>query len=297
MKLKGLLLTGMLMFVCTASAKDVEVSIDTVNSGAVTTYELKDLSVTGDGPIKVNLISKGAAPVDLTYPLVITQTVGGTIKVNSPPPYTCTGGICPSVELSYELASAVDYVFDGWSGDCAKDAKGQKCTLVMNAARAVSATFKSTATPPPLTDCKPAGTTLVEVQTTTPHPRTVYRPTPSTVHAFAFKTVQAGALATGRLNVNVLSNGAAGKLIVISECRGDVSTVVNAEKTQGCVVFGSETATLGYTVNASPKIKPLYWCNLKPNTQYYLNVIGRSEANGPDLCASSAVCGFDFESY
>ena len=295
MKLKGLLLMCMLMHMCAATAKDVEVSIDTVNSGAVTTYELKDLSVIGDGPIKVNLISKSAGPVDPTYPLVITQSVGGTIKVNLPAPYTCTAGRCLSVELSYDLAS-VNYAFDGWGGDCAKDAKNEKCTLEMSARREVSATFKSTATPP-VTDCKPTDTTLVEVQTTKPHPRTIYRPTPSTVHAFAFKTVEAGALATGRFNINVLSNGASGKLVVISECRGDVSTVVDTEKTQGCVMFGSETATLGYTVNASPKLKPLYWCNLKPNTQYYVNVIGRSEANGPNLCASSAECGFDFESY
>lgn len=289
----------MLAFVCglistsVVGAKDVEISID---SGPVTKYELKELGISGDGAVIVNVLSKGTAPVDPTYSLVISQSTGGTISATPAPPYTCTGGNCPTVILSYTLSQ--DYAFNGWGGDCAKDSNQATCSLVMNSGRSVSAMFTSTATPPPLTDCKPEGTTLVDVPTSaqaTAFPRTVYRPTPSTVHAFAFKTVPAGAMKTGRFTVNKLSSATSGKLIVISECRGDVSTTLTEEKTQGCVMFGSETATLGYVVNSSTKLKPLYYCNLKPNTQYYLNVIGRSGADSVNLCPDASVCSFDFE--
>lgn len=146
--------------------------------------------------------------------------------------------------------------------------------------------------------CNPVGTELVEVDTGPPdmaYPRTNFRPTPSTVYAFAFKTKTNGEMYTGRFTVNKLSSAISGKLIVISRCRGDVSTVLNEEKTQGCLMFGSETATLGYVVDVTSAYKPLYYCNLKPNTQYYLNVIGRDSAESANLCENTSVCGFDFE--
>jgi len=275
-----------------AFSKDGDISID---NGPVTQYELKNLGIAGDGAVVVNVVSKGAAPVDPTYSLNISQSTGGTISATPAPPYTCIGGSCPTVILSYSLSQ--DFTFGGWGGDCAKDTNQATCSLVMNAGRTVSATFNSTAPPPPQSDCKPEGTTIVDIQTGLPETgltRTEYRPTPATVHAFAFRTKPVGDVSTGRLTVTKLTSSQTGKLIVISECRGDVSTTLNAEKTAGCVMFGSETAVLSYIVNKTPKYYPLYWCNLKPNTQYYLNVIGRSATTGPNLCTDTANCGFSF---
>lgn len=296
MKLKIFVFVCGLISAWAAFSKDVDLSID---NGPITQYELKNLGIAGDGAITVNVVSKGVTPTDPTYSLNIIQSTGGTISVGATSQplytYTCTGGNCPTVELNYTLTPG--FTFGGWGGDCAKDANKDKCSLVMNAGRTVSATFTSTAPPPSQSDCKPEGTTIVDIQTGLPETgltRTEYRPTPSTVYAFAFRTKPAGEVSTGRLTATKLTSSQTGKLIVISECRGDVSTTLNAEKTAGCVMFGSETAVLSYIVNITPKFYPLYWCNLKPNTQYYLNVIGRSTTDGPNLCTDTANCGFSF---
>jgi hypothetical protein len=91
-----------------------------------------------------------------------------------------------------------------------------------------------------------------------------------------------------------LTSSIAGKLIVVSECRGDIDTTLTTEKTGGCVRFGAETAMVSYVVNASPPVRPTAYCNLKPNTQYYLNVVPRQTTDGAANCTSTTNCGFSF---
>lgn len=273
------------------AATDFDISID---NGAVTRYVLQSLSVSATGAVTVSVTSTGAVPTDPTYPLTITQSTGGVISVNNPAPYTCTGGVCPSVVLT--ATPSTDYVFSSWGGACAGQT-GATCTLEMSTARIVSATFTSTVTPNPSTACNPANTTLVDVATELPtkvFSRTDYRPTPATVYSFAFKTKPAGDVATGQLSVAKLTSSIAGKLIVVSECRGDIDTTLTTEKTGGCVRFGAETAMVSYVVNASPPVRPTAYCNLKPNTQYYLNVVPRQTTDGAANCTSTTNCGFSF---
>ncbi|MDD2987862.1 MAG: hypothetical protein PHI64_02780 [Zoogloea sp.] len=273
------------------SATDFDISID---NGAVTRYVLQNLSVSASGAVTVSVTSTGAVPTDPTYPLTITQSVGGTISANNPPPYTCTGGVCPSVALT--AAPITDYAFTSWGGACAGQT-GATCTLQMSTARVVSATFTSTVAPPPSTACNPANTTVVDVATELPlksFARTDYRPTPATVYSFAFKTTSASNVVAGQLSVAKLSSSLAGKLIVVSECRGDIDTALTSEKTGGCVRFGAETSTISYVVNALPPVKPSAYCNLKPNTQYYLNVVPRQTTDGAANCTSTTNCGFSF---
>ena len=277
--------------VSVALATDVDISID---NGAATRYVLQNLSIPSTGALTVSVTSTGAAPVDPTYVLTITTPVGGTITPDKAAPYTCTGSACPSVVLT--AAPSANYTFARRGGACAS-AQGTACTVVMSTSQTVSATFTSTVTPPAGDACNPAGTTLVDVTTSLPtasFPRTDYRPTPTTVYSFAFKTVPAGAAATGNLSVAQLSSSMGGKLVVVSECRGDVDTTLTATKTAGCYRFGAETSTVPYIVNNTAAFKPTVYCNLKPNTQYYFNVVPRQTTTGDANCTSTSNCGFSF---
>lgn len=142
--------------------------------------------------------------------------------------------------------------------------------------------------------CNPAGTSLARVTTNLPiqsFPRTDYHPEPNQIYSFAFKTVASGAAATGQLSVAQLSSSMGGKLAVVSTCPGDIET---AGKDPGCYRFGAETSTVFYTVNSPTPIKPTFYCNLKPNTQYYYNVVPRQTSSGASICTGVTNCGFSF---
>ena len=151
-------------------------------------------------------------------------------------------------------------------------------------------------TPQPTTGaCNPAGTILTRVTTELPNkvfPRTNYYPEPHQIHSFAFKTTSASStVSSGMLSVAVLSSSNTGKLVVISTCAGDIDT---AGKDAGCSRFGAETSTVPYVVNNVTPVKPNIYCNLKPNTQYYFNVVPRETTNGARNCTAKEKCGFSF---
>ncbi len=151
-------------------------------------------------------------------------------------------------------------------------------------------------TPQPTTGaCNPAGTILTRVTTELPNkvfPRTNYYPEPHQIHSFAFKTTSASStVSSGMLSVAVLSSSNTGKLVVISTCAGDIDT---AGKDAGCSRFGAETSTVPYVVNNMTPVKPNIYCNLKPNTQYYFNVVPRETTNGASNCTAKERCGFSF---
>jgi len=141
--------------------------------------------------------------------------------------------------------------------------------------------------------CNPAGTTVARVTTNLPlqsFPRTDYHPDPNQIYSFAFKTVGPGSLVTGQLSVAQLSSSLSGKLAVVSACPGDIET---AGKNPGCFRFGAETSMVTYVVNATTT-SSAYYCYLKPNTQYYYNVVPRQTSAGASNCTSTANCGFSF---
>lgn len=144
-------------------------------------------------------------------------------------------------------------------------------------------------------DCNPAGTILTRVKTELPYkvfPRTNYYPVPHQIHSFAFKTTSVSSkISSGMLSVAILSSSNTGKLAVISTCAGDIDT---AGKDAGCSRFGAETSTVSYVVNNVTSIKPNFYCNLKPNTQYYFNVVPRETSNGVSNCTAKERCGFSF---
>ena len=87
-----------------------------------------------------------------------------------------------------------------------------------------------------------------------------------------------------------LSSSLGGKLVVVSTCPGDIET---AGKSPGCIRFGAETSMVAYVVNATTTSNT-YYCYLKPNTQYYYNVVPRQTSASASNCTSAANCGFSF---
>lgn len=227
-------------------------------------------------------------------------------------PIVTTPGNGSSSETSYTLVTSCSWSGNDFSpatppsSSCSEGRQNQKesnqngieytCTCTQINTGKTPSEFEPT---PPATgqttgQCQSKGTSLVKVATELPQkafPRTNYHPLPNQVYSFSFKTVPQGETTTGILSVALLSSSSGGKLVVVSTCPGDVET---AGKDAGCYHFGAETSSVSFVVNSTSRLKPEMYCNLKPNTQYYFNVVPRESSNGPSNCTAAANCGFSF---
>lgn len=288
-----------------ALATDVYISID---GAQATKYELESMQVSSGGVanVQAKTIATGT-----TYPQIYTLTVSATngsvvlaSDGTSPPglSYTCLDAatcISPNMDVTLKAKPvSAEYRLKNWGGACAGNA--ETCAITMTANRTVSAVFELVNAPTPGTgvSCAPGGSTLVDVETPLPtksFQRTDYANvvTPSSVYAFAFKTKDTAIVSTGQLIATKLSNSIGNKLVVISECRGDIST---SNKDAGCALYSAESTNVYYVLNKGA-YKPDFYCNLKPNTQYYANVVSPGKITGlsKDNCTSVANCGFSFE--
>ena len=151
--------------------------------------------------------------------------------------------------------------------------------------------------PGPNGACNPPGTAVVEVQTGLPSkvfPRTSYANivTPTTIYSFAFKTTASTEPYLGVLTATKLSNTIGNKWIVVSDCKGDIST---GQKDSGCYSYAPESTEITYLLNRN-NYRPERFCNLKPNTQHYANVVSPGPVTTGEAvsCTSPTNCGFSF---
>lgn len=284
-----------------AFAVDVDISID--GAGA-TRYLLQSMQVGASGGMVVNVATVGGTTGPVSYSLTISATNGGIfLNDGAPSPYTvpsgtftCSSGACSSVSL--RAIPDAGYKLKSWGGACSGTATTSPCSVPMTSNQIVSAIFEAESTTPPTgVACNPAGSTLIDVATPLPDKqfsRTDYSSTmtPTTIYSFAFKTKDTTAVVTGGLTAAQLSNSISNKWIVVSECRGDID---RANKDAGCAVYSSESATVTYVLNKGA-YRPTLYCNLKPNTQYYANVVAPGKITGlaQDACTTTANCGFSF---
>ena len=77
--------------------------------------------------------SVSATFTQIEYALTITQATGGTITADPAGPYYYNDPV------TLTATPDLGYSFDGWTGDCA--GQGNPCTLTMDAAKSVSATY------------------------------------------------------------------------------------------------------------------------------------------------------------
>lgn len=285
-----------------ALAADVYISIDGTQA---IKYELESLQVSSGG--LVNVQAKTVAP-STTYPQTYTLTLspganGSIVLADDTAPatsYVCSDAETCTPDKAVTLKAkpvSAEYRLKNWGGACVGNA--ETCAITMTANRTVSAVFElvNTPAPNPGTSCAPAEATLVEVETQLPtksFQRTDYANvvTPSTIYAFSFKTKDTVSEYSGQLVAAKLSNSYGNKWVVISECKGDIST---ANKDAGCARYASESTSVFYLLNKGA-FKPNLYCNLKPNTQYYANVVSPGKITGlpENGCTSVANCGFSF---
>lgn len=119
-------------------------------------------------------------------------------------------------------------------------------------------------------------------------PRTNFYPDANGIYSFRFKTPNSGQLITAMASAVPLVSATYSKLLVLSECPGDINI---SNKENSCWAYGADGSSVEYIVNAATSNK--YKCSLKPNTPYYLNVAPISR-EGTRLCTSSKDCGFSF---
>lgn len=311
MKITGRIATAC-CFVYAGSVIAADVTVDiTVGTEATKSYILESLQVAPTGAM--SLVVKSSAPVDqstqtthnISYAVSPAAGAGSVLMngVAAPTTFTCTGGACSpsSLLLTASPNIAGGYQFKNWgtSGACASQGSTPTCQVTLTAnAVSVAAVFESTTpTPNPGVACNPAGTTIVDVQTQLPtaaFPKTTYANValPETIYSFAFKSTASVDPQVGALTEAQLTNTLGNKRVVVSECRGDVSTV---GKDKGCYNFGSEGSIVTYLVNRS-NYRPDRYCNLKPNTQYYANVVSPGPVTTGEAvtCTSPTNCGFSF---
>lgn len=287
-----------------AFATDVNITINSVPLSA-TPYSLESLQIGASGAIDLRVATSAAG----SYPKVFTLTRlsvtngsivfsgGGVVPETSN--YTCDAiDKCASVTLIATPTVGTGYKFKSWGGACAGNST-DTCTLSITSNLTVSAVFQTESTTPttPGMACNPAGSTLIDVTTPLPEKafnRTDYATTmtPSTIYAFAFKTADTAEVRTGVLTASQLSSSSDNKWIVVSECRGDID---RSGKDGGCAVIAAESTRLNYILNKGV-YKPAAYCNLKPNTQYYANVVAPGKLTGiaEGGCTTTTNCGFSF---
>lgn len=287
-----------------ALATDVNITIDGV-AAAANPYLLQSLQLGASGVVDLKVTTAAGATYPKTFTLTLSPTINGSIVLpdDSVPAasYVCTAiDTCtPAATVTLKAKPAAGYKLQSWGAGCLGTPATSACLVSMTSNQTVSAVFEAEATTPPSAGvaCNPAGSTLVDVATPLPvkqFPRTDYpnTMTPTTIYAFAFKTSDTTAVSTGVLAASQLSNTIDNKWIVISECRGDID---RSNKDVGCARYAPESTTVTYVLNKGA-YKPTLYCNLKPNTQYYANVVAPGKITGlaQDSCVSTANCGFSF---
>lgn len=290
------------------------VNIDIISTDGTT----KQYALTGQG-IQVNAsgqivvyvtdpIGSGTVSYPQSYTLtlstvtngkIILSKVGEAVQPENTPiqtSFNCTSSTECSPYRAFTLTAVPDAGFrlKNWTGACVGNSA--TCSVTIGGNLNVGALFESDAQPPESAACNPAGSSLEEVITSIPtksYNRTNFANvvTPTTIYAFKFKTADTSEFSEGRFEASQLSNTTSNKWIVISECKGDIR---RDNKPAGCSRFSSETTVLGYLLNST--YRPELYCHLKPNTQYYANVVSPGKLTGlsENACTSVVNCGFSF---
>tara|TARA_R110002049_G_scaffold36185_2_gene115802 strand:+ start:2540 stop:3421 length:882 start_codon:yes stop_codon:yes gene_type:complete len=233
-------------------------------------------------------------PVQINRTLTVTAPTNGTI-VNNATNQPVSGSIPfsymsddPAPTISLKLVPNSGYQAASWGGACTGTNVSNNCTLSMSVNRTVSASFQTQA---PVGSCGavPAGTELLQ----TSPPGTTFlgtvangATTASTIHAYQFNS--GGTNNTGR-TVATRATGGEGKLVVITECPGQINQPVAGAK---CSAYSSESSTVWYSTN--PSANQRTYCVLDPNKTYYANVVNQASfLGGAPTCTTK--CGFYFQ--
>lgn len=116
-------------------------------------------------------------------------------------------------------------------------------------------------------------------------------PAPSDINVFRIGPFYAPHL--GAATATVTTANHSGKLIVISETPGDISSL---SKNRGCFSQGVESAHVRYSANQADLSTNLY-CPLGLGKYYYVNVASQSLGGNLPNCTTTSDCGFYFTAH
>lgn len=265
------------LFVSTA-AQATTVTIDGVAK------TLGSFTIDSTGAI---VLTTSSTPVDpgVSYALTVNATSNGSILVNGA---VSSGSSYPSgTVLTLTVAANSGYTQQSWTDACSAVAAGSPCTVTMDAAKAVGATFvASTTTPPSDGACGevPTNVTVKDLSWTANTGNSnlenlgggiiAYRITPATARSGDF-----GVAFTGGVK--------AMKSIVISACPGAMDKPVGTY----CSGQGYEYGSVTYASRA-PGTTVRYSCNIDVGKTYYINVKNSSLAEPNVNTCSGSNCPY-----
>lgn len=235
-------------------------------------------------------LTTSTTPVDpaVMFALTVNPTSNGSILVNGVAP---VGSYASGSILTITAVASQGYEQLAWTDACANAAAKSACTLTMDAAKTVGATFTASTTPtdPPVDSACGATPTNVIVkdlawtgntgnsilETITKGYINAYRITPSTTRLGDF-----GAAYTG--------GAKADKALVVSACPGAMDKPIALAY---CSAQGFEYAGIQYSAHAAGTTSR-YYCNLEIGKTYYINVKNAPLNNLSGESCTSSSCSY-----
>ncbi|MBI3043630.1 MAG: fibronectin type III domain-containing protein, partial [Betaproteobacteria bacterium] len=127
----------------TGSASPITVS--GLTNGTAYTFTVTATNSVGTGPASAD--SNSVTPAPSAYSLTVTNAGGGTVTSNPAGiscGTTCTASFAAGTNVTLTASSSAGYQFTGWSGACTGTGT---CTLTMDAAKSVTASFTDVQAP------------------------------------------------------------------------------------------------------------------------------------------------------
>lgn len=274
----------------------VNLSVDGVADTRSLTLNSMDFS---GGTLSISVTSSGSGgggenePTEIVRTLTVNAPTGGTIRrtdtnaiVSGTIQFTyMSNETVPSITL--QLVPDSGFNPASWTNACSATAASSNCTLTMNMNRTVGATFQQQVSG--ACGALPTGVNLIPTTATgVRHSSTMSSVNTSrnVINSYSFTSPASGQL--GRVDATRV-NGGEGKLVVITECPGAISTPVSTGK---CTQYSSESSTVWFASRAT-SASSRNNCILDPNKTYYANVVNRSTStSSTSNCTTN--CGYYF---
>jgi hypothetical protein len=270
----------------TVAANPFRVEID-IDGGVVEAYALVSVSVGRDGNAVLVVEPSGSVepPPPPVYSLSYIAGAGGAIR----------GEIHQSVpegrDGSEVLAQPLHgYIFSQWS-----DGVLAASRVDSDVRSPLSVIAQFVREPQVVSGCPDAGGNVKVITTAAqsiPFPSTAFmNASPDDIYAFKFTTKSGVAPSVGVVKNSRIAPAPSAKLIVISDCPGDIQV---ANKQRYCRHYGYDASMVQYATNSN---SPGY-CLLTPGKTYYANMAAKTVSTvglQSYTCATSGSCAFSAE--
>jgi hypothetical protein len=269
-----------------AHAATVAVSID---GQAATTYTLNGLSIDGNGNANVSATTigegGGETPPPVT-PYTLTYTAGSGGSITGTAFQTVSAG---GSGTAVTATASSGYTFASWSDGLTT---ASRTDSNVQANLSVTANFSVVVSG----NCPTPGSNvqIIDTKVTTGSPTVIFPKTdytslaPSTIQAFKFTTPSdTSKVYSGQASSARMTGSPSAKLVVVSECPGDVRV---DDKPYYCGIYGYEGSSVYTVVNVPPTTRA---CVLQPGKVYYANMVAQNRdtvGSSTYTCSNALTC-------